>query len=65
MSDEIRLPTAGITETRRAPGGLYVHYCEHEGCKAWGGWGYARSKRSPTHWFCYGHRDDGEAMLTR
>jgi hypothetical protein len=64
MSDEIRLPSAGAPEPRRAPSGLYLHYCEHAGCKAWGGWGYSRT-RQETHWFCYDHREDGEALLGR
>jgi hypothetical protein len=65
MGDEIRLPTADAPVTRRASGGLYVHYCEHTSCKEWGGWGYSRTKLSTTHWFCYLHRDDGEAILAR
>jgi hypothetical protein len=48
----------------RAPSGLYVHYCERPSCKEWGGWGYFRTKQE-THWFCYEHRSDGEAMLGR
>jgi hypothetical protein len=60
MSDEIRLPSTGAPEPRRSLGDLYVHYCEHDGCREWGGWGYSRSKLSPTHWFCYAHREDGE-----
>jgi hypothetical protein len=64
VSDEIRLQSAGSPEPQRAPGGLHVHYCEHEGCREWGGWGYSRT-RLETHWFCYMHRGDGETMLGR
>ncbi|RAX42382.1 hypothetical protein [Rhizobium tropici] len=31
------------------------HYCEHPGCKAWGGWGYDIGK-GETKWFCYEHQ---------
>ena len=64
MGDEIRLPTTDAPVTRRASGGLYVHYCEHTGCKEWGGWGYSRN-RQDTRWFCYEHREEGEAYLGR
>ena len=63
MSDEIRLPGAPA-ELRRAPSGLTVHYCEHPGCKEWGGWGYSRTKQD-TRWFCFEHRADGEVYLGR
>lgn len=61
MSDEPARPGA-ITGT---PSGIFEHYCEREGCTAWGGLGYARSKNSSVHWFCYEHRDDGELILGR
>ncbi|MBO3760357.1 hypothetical protein [Ciceribacter sp. L1K22] len=35
------------------------HYCEHPGCKRWGGFGFDLG-RSRTAWFCGEHRDDGE-----
>jgi hypothetical protein len=50
MSDELR---------------IYEHWCEHEGCAEWGSRGYQRGKREEPHWFCYGHRDDGELLLGR
>ncbi|TWB61709.1 hypothetical protein FBZ98_1011054 [Rhizobium sp. ERR 922] len=31
------------------------HYCEHPGCKAWGGFGYDIGK-GETKWFCFEHR---------
>jgi hypothetical protein len=40
------------------PHKLYEHFCEHVGCKAWGGWGYARGKQ--TVWFCWEHHWEGE-----
>jgi hypothetical protein len=36
------------------PPKLVEHYCEHEGCKAWGSHGYDVNK--VTKWFCYEHR---------
>ncbi len=31
------------------------HYCEHPGCRTWGGFGYDIGK-GETKWFCYEHR---------
>lgn len=31
------------------------HYCEHAGCNAWGGFGFARSKGEPVRWWCAEH----------
>lgn len=31
------------------------HYCEHEGCVKWGGYGLARSKGEPVRWWCWKH----------
>lgn len=39
---------------------LYVHYCEHPGCKKWGGFGYAIGKGEP-NWFCFEHRPEWKA----
>lgn len=39
------------------------HYCEHAGCNAWGGLGFARSKGEPVRWWCavhYPHWTDEE-----
>ncbi len=49
MSDET------IPAPARADTVLYEHYCEHPGCKAWGGWGFDIGK-GETKWFCYEHR---------
>ncbi|ATN32928.1 hypothetical protein ACO34A_03820 [Rhizobium sp. ACO-34A] len=31
------------------------HYCEHEGCKKWGAWGYAGRTTEPARWWCGEH----------
>jgi hypothetical protein len=61
MADE---PTR-ISETPALakPGKLFEHWCEHSGCQKWGGFGYARMKTDISRWFCFEHRDDGEALL--
>jgi hypothetical protein len=47
-----------IDSTRKpALTGPVEHYCQHPGCKLWGGWGYERS-RGETDWYCYEHRPD-------
>lgn len=32
------------------------HWCEHPGCKEWGGFGFARPEG--TRWYCAEHRPD-------
>lgn len=59
MGDELRQGT----EHRVAPG-IVEHLCEHAGCQQWGSWGYSRVKNE-TRWFCFQHRDEGEALLIR
>lgn len=34
---------------------IVEHYCEHDGCKAWGCYGFEES-RAVTHWFCSKHQ---------
>nr|WP_246647645.1 hypothetical protein [Rhizobium laguerreae] len=34
---------------------MYVHYCENEGCKQWGGWGNSPSPAVPTRSWCFAH----------
>ncbi len=34
---------------------LDEHYCEHSGCKKWGGFGYSRSKTEMSSWHCWEH----------
>ena len=43
---------------RRTPAGIVAHWCEHDGCRKWGGFGFDRPDR--TIWFCGEHRQDGE-----
>jgi hypothetical protein len=68
MADEIIqiVETVEVIELPRRPrpAGIFEHYCEHEGCKEWGSFGYERASRR-TDWFCFEHRDDGEAVLRR
>lgn len=53
MSDDPTAPKAAGT-----PAGIYEHWCEHPGCKAWGGWGYQRGK--DIHWYCGEHRHEAD-----
>ena len=48
---------ADATHTRA---GVVEHWCEHPGCKKWGGRGYARGK-DRTVWFCFEHCSEAEA----
>ncbi|MBY5763661.1 hypothetical protein HFO06_11230 [Rhizobium leguminosarum] len=34
---------------------MYVHYCEHEGCDKWGGFGRSAARDEPPHWWCWEH----------
>lgn len=34
---------------------MYVHYCEIEGCKEWGGWGNSPSPAMAARWWCFEH----------
>lgn len=55
MSDEPPRPSEPIPHGNQ--NGLYEHYCEHPGCKAWGGNGFARNGNvKDTIWFCFEHR---------
>lgn len=57
MSDEQR-PTDAPRPPKNADG-IHEHWCEHPGCKKWGGWGFARGR--DTVWFCFEHRErDGQ-----
>ena len=58
MSEE---PTAPIT----TPSGLFLHYCEHDGCTAWGSYGYRARKTEPVQFYCHDHRYVGERLLGR
>lgn len=61
MSDE---PARGSEPPAVTPSGIWEHYCEHDGCKEWGSYGYQIGKQV-AHWFCKEHRDDGERMIGR
>ena len=52
------------TDQQKEHTGMYVHYCEHEGCREWGGLGYSIGKQA-TRWFCREHKDEGERLLGR
>jgi hypothetical protein len=44
--------------TEKASAGLFEHYCMHQGCKAWGSFGF--DKRYGLEWYCREHENDGE-----
>ncbi|MQB36870.1 hypothetical protein DXT97_08665 [Agrobacterium tumefaciens] len=43
-------------QTNKAGDGIHEnHWCEHPGCKKWGGWGFSRSKVEKPNWWCPEH----------
>ncbi len=56
MSDE--------TRTARADSIIVEHYCEHDGCKEWGCYGFEES-RAVTRWFCPDHQPRSYRGLPR
>ena len=62
MSDE---PIHPSEDPPRKPIGVWEHWCEHDGCKTWGSFGYRAGKSQPQHWFCRDHRTDGERIIGR
>lgn len=46
MSDQASKAGDGIHEN---------HWCEHPGCKKWGGFGFSRSKAERSSWHCWEH----------
>lgn len=46
MSDQTNKAGDGVIEE---------HYCEHPGCKKWGGLGYSKSKVEKPRWWCAEH----------
>ena len=68
MADEVItiVETTTVIDLPRKPrpAGIYEHYCQDEGCREWGGFGYERASRR-VDWFCFAHRYDGEAVLRR
>lgn len=44
-----------------AGGKRFEHWCDADGCEAWGTYGYKTKSRQL--WFCYEHRQQGEDAL--
>lgn len=43
-------------QTKKAGDGIHEnHWCEHPGCRKWGGWGFNRSKAEKPNWWCPEH----------
>ena len=43
-------------QTNKAGDGVIdEHYCEHSGCKNWGGFGYSNSRFEKPTWHCWEH----------
>lgn len=43
-------------QTNKAGDGIHEnHWCEHPGCKQWGGFGFSRSKAEKSTWHCWEH----------
>lgn len=42
-------------KTKAGDGIHQNHWCEHPGCKAWGGFGFSRSKSETPTWHCWEH----------
>jgi hypothetical protein len=61
MSDEQSQDASPAAAT---PAGIWEHRCEHNGCSAWGLYGYQIGKQAP-HWYCGEHRDKGERLIGR
>lgn len=59
MSDE---PIRTDEQRPQVPSGLFEHYCEHEGCEAWGTYGY-QIGRQQAHYYCLEHRGAGERLI--
>jgi len=44
------------TRTEQPGAGIHDnHWCEHPGCKQWGGFGYQQSKIEKPTWNCWEH----------
>ncbi|MDX3973322.1 hypothetical protein [Shinella sp.] len=41
--------------SNKTPAGIYEHWCEHAGCKKWGGFGFSAGKSAPMRWWCWAH----------
>lgn len=43
-------------QTNKAGDGIHEnHWCEHPGCRAWGGFGFSKSKGAKSSWHCWEH----------
>ncbi len=43
-------------QTDKAGDGIHEnHWCEHPGCRGWGGFGYSQNKVEKPHWWCWEH----------
>lgn len=62
MSDEPARLADGMTAVPRERQRVENHVCEHGGCGLRAPFGFARPKQKP-HWFCLGHRADGDLYL--
>lgn len=40
---------------------LFEHFCDAQGCKAWGSFGYKTA--TAQLWFCRDHKQEGEEAL--
>jgi hypothetical protein len=49
-----------VPETHRTAPGINEHWCEHPGCRQWGGRGYSRGK-GQIAWLCFEHCAEAEA----
>lgn len=61
MSDEPLKLAEGMVAPRERQR-IENHTCEHAGCGHSAPFGFARPK-GPSHWFCRGHRADGDQYL--
>lgn len=43
-------------QTNKAGDGIHEnHWCEHPGCRKWGGFGFSRNKVEKSSWHCWEH----------
>lgn len=62
MSDEPARLAEGMAAAPRERQRIENHACEHAKCGHRAPFGFARPK-GPSHWFCRGHRADGDQYL--
>lgn len=45
-----------IDDSAKTEHGIHVNnWCSHEGCKAWGAFGFSSMKAETPHWWCWEH----------